>query len=378
MKKCIVIPDSYKGTLTAAEFCHIAQEEIKAKFADCEVVLIPVADGGEGTVDCFALSLGYERVAVEATGPFGERLEAYYAKKDGCAVVELAMCAGLPLAASRLNPSLTTTYGVGQVIKKAVMDGCKKIILGLGGSCTNDCGAGMAAALGTRFFDAEGKKFVPTGGELHTVVKIDTSETQRLLCGCEIVAMCDIDNPLCGEHGAAYIFAPQKGADSEMTRALDRNLQTFAGTIKAALGVEVASLKGAGAAGGAGAGVVAFLGGELRSGIDTVLELVHFDRELEGTDIVFTGEGRLDGQSLDGKAIVGIARRAAKKSVPVIAVVGAIGNDACKIYSQGVSAIFSINTCAEAFETSRFKTKENLRTVFDNILRLYDCAYRDN
>ncbi|MEG1304385.1 MAG: glycerate kinase, partial [Oscillospiraceae bacterium] len=244
--------------------------------------------------------------------------------------------------------------------------------------CTNDCGAGMAAALGTRFFDAEGKKFVPTGGELHTVVKIDTSETQRLLCGCEIVAMCDIDNPLCGEHGAAYIFAPQKGADSEMTRALDRNLQTFAGTIKAALGVEVASLKGAGAAGGAGAGVVAFLGGELRSGIDTVLELVHFDRELEGTDIVFTGEGRLDGQSLDGKAIVGIARRAAKKSVPVIAVVGAIGNDACKIYSQGVSAIFSINTCAEAFETSRFKTKENLRTVFDNILRLYDCAYRDN
>lgn len=370
MKNCIVIPDSFKGTLSAIEICTIFQEEIAKLQPDCQVKAVPVADGGEGTVDCFLYALSCQRVEVQAEGPLGEPVDAYYARFGDTAVIEMAMCAGLPQVEGRQDPEGTTTYGVGQVMRRALEDGCTKLVLGLGGSCTNDGGAGMAAALGTQFTDEAGATFVPNGGTLDRVAHIDTRPAKALLEGRQVLAMCDIDNPMYGETGAAYIFGPQKGAGPEAVKRLDANLRHLSAIIEKDLGLSVATLPGSGAAGAMGAGVVAFLGGELRSGIDTVLDLIGFDRMLEQADMIFTGEGRIDSQSLRGKVISGIALRAKEKGVPVVAVVGSVGEGAQGAYELGVSAIFSINQQAEAFETARFKSAQNLRATVQNIIRL--------
>ena len=370
MKKCILIPDSFKGTLSAIEVCKVMRAAVLARFPGCEVLSVPVADGGEGTVDCFLHALpGCARVPVESTGPYGEPLTACYARAGDTAIVEMAMCAGLPLVEHRPDPEHTTTYGVGTVMRRAVQDGCTRLVVGLGGSCTTDGGAGMAAALGAVFRDAEGRSFVPTGATLGQIASIDLSPARTLLDGVTVEAMCDVKNPLCGPEGAAFVFGPQKGADETMVRRLDEALQQFAQTLKTALGADVADVPGAGAAGGMGAGVLALLGGQLRSGIDTVLDLVGYDRMLEGADMVFTGEGRIDRQSLNGKVIDGVARRARTAGVPVTCVVGSIGEGAQTAYEAGVSAIFSINRRAESFETARYKSRENLAATMEDILR---------
>ena len=331
---------------------------------------MPVADGGEGTVDCFLYALNCEKVPVSSTGPYGEPVEVYYGKVNATtAVMEMAMCAGLPQVKDNKNPELTTTYGVGTMMRHAVENGCKEIVIGLGGSCTNDGGTGLAAALGVKFYDAAGKEFVPNGKTMGDVAKIDKSEADKLLAGVKISVMCDIDNPMYGPMGAAYVFAPQKGADEEMVKRLDGNLVKLSEAIKNSLGIDVSTLPGSGAAGAAGAGIAAFLGGSLKSGIQTVLDLIGFDDMLDGTDLVFTGEGRIDSQSLGGKVISGIAGRAKKKDVPVIAVVGSIGDGAEGAYDLGVASIFSINQKAEAFETAQYKSKENLTAAMDNIIR---------
>lgn len=370
MKNCIVIPDSFKGTLSAIEICTIFQEEIAKLQPDCQVKAVPVADGGEGTVDCFLYALSCQRVEVQAEGPLGEPVDAYYARFGNTAVIEMAMCAGLPQVEGRQDPAGATTYGVGQVMRRALEDGCTKLVLGLGGSCTNDGGTGMAAALGVLFTDEAGATFVPTGGTLDRVAHIDTRPAKALLEGRQVLAMCDIDNPMYGETGAATIFGPQKGAGPEEVERLDANLRHLSAIIEKDLGLSVATLPGSGAAGAMGAGVVAFLGGELRSGIDTVLDLIGFDEMLEQADMIFTGEGRIDSQSLRGKVISGIALRAREKGVPVVAVVGSVGEGAQGAYELGVSAIFSINQQAEAFETARFKSAQNLRATVQNIIRL--------
>ncbi|NLK88747.1 MAG: glycerate kinase, partial [Clostridiaceae bacterium] len=255
------------------------------------------------------------------------------------------------------------------MILHAVNGGCKSIIVGLGGSCTNDAGAGMASALGVRFFDKTGKSFIPTGATLDQVEKIDRSKSVQLLKGCSIVAMCDIDNPMYGPEGAAYVFAPQKGADSDMVQKLDNNLKYIASIIDRDIGIDVSHLPGSGAAGAMGAGVVAFLNGHLRSGIQTMLELVQFDRTVEKADLIITGEGRIDGQSIRGKVVIGIAERASKLNIPVVAVVGDIGPDADLAYSMGVSSIFSTNRRAVPFSEARKTSREDLSATIDSILR---------
>lgn len=369
MKKCIIIPDSFKGTMSALEFCQIAKDTIIRHEPDCQVLTIPVADGGEGTVECFMHAIDAEPVDVAVKGPWMEPITARYAVKGDTAFVEMAQAAGLPMVGSRKNPAKTSTYGVGMIIRNAVEKGYKNVVLGLGGSCTNDAGTGCACALGVKFFDANGKAFMPTGDTLEQIVSYDLTETKALLEGCTITAMCDIDNPMYGPQGAAAIFGPQKGADEAMVAELDRNLKHLGDLIEKLDGRDVAHMPGAGAAGAFGTGVVAFLGGGLKSGIDTVLDCVDFDTLLDGTDLVFTGEGQIDSQSLRGKAVIGIAGRAAKKAVPVIVVVGSVGDGAEAAYEMGVSSIFSINRRAEAFETSKYRTKENFAAVMDAIVR---------
>ncbi len=374
MKKCIVIPDSFKGTLSSTEICAVMKKQILSRWPEAEVITIPVADGGEGTVDCFLEALSGRRIQVAAHGPFGEPCVGDCAQFGDKGVVEMAAFAGLPMAEGRLNPGTASTYGVGEAIRKLVEMGCKEILLGLGGSCTNDGGTGMAAALGVKFYDADGKVFVPSGATLSRIAHIDISEAERFLSGIAVTAMCDIDNPLYGKEGAAYVFAPQKGADEQMVELLDAGLRHLSDVIQSDLHMDVSGLPGSGAAGGMGAGVSAFLGGRLQPGIQAVLDMVQFDRMLEGADLVFTGEGRIDSQSLRGKVVIGVAGRAARKRVPVIAVVGSIGDGAAGAYDLGVTALFSINRRAEDFSVSRYRARENLAETMEDLCRFYAAA----
>jgi glycerate kinase len=370
MKKCIVIPDSFKGSLTSIEICEICSEVIRRFYPGCEVITVPVADGGEGTVESFAGALpGCEKVDIDTTGPWGEPIRATYGRFGDTAIIEMASAAGYTLAGDRKDPGRTTTYGVGTMIRHAVEAGARNIILGLGGSATNDGGCGCAAALGVRFRDAEGNLFIPVGETLDRIATIDMTECRDLLRGVSVTAMCDIDNPMYGEEGAAYVFAPQKGADPVRVKELDRQLRCLDDAIRKNLGKQVADLPGAGAAGGFGAGCAAFLDGELKPGIETVLDTVGFDAMLDGTDMVFTGEGRIDGQSLRGKVVIGIARRAKRKGIPVTAVVGDVRDDAYTAYGEGVTAIFSINRLAIPFSEARTRSRQDLFHTFEDIMR---------
>jgi len=370
LKKCIVIPDSFKGTLSSLDVCTIMKEQILFLQPDCNVITIPVADGGEGTVDCFLYAMeNMRKIEMTASGPFGEPVSCYYARYQNTAIIEMAQTAGLPLVEGKMNPAKTTTYGTGEMIAHAVRNGCNEIIIGLGGSCTNDAGVGAARALGVDFFDKEGNLFLPEADTLSLIDSFDISKANQLLKKCSITAMCDIDNPMHGENGAAYIFAPQKGANPEMVALLDTNLKSLSNTIENCLNRDVSKTPGAGAAGAMGAGIVAFLGGSLKSGIDTVLDIVKFDDLIEDADIIFTGEGKIDSQSIRGKVVIGISKRAQKKNVPVIAVVGDIGEGAEESYNLGVTSIFSINRTAKAFEEARHHSKENLAGTMDSIVR---------
>lgn len=371
MKKAVIVPDSFKGTVSSERICEIFEEKINKLFPFCEVVKIPVADGGEGSVSCFLNALGGERISASVSDPYGEKIEAEYAVVNtDTAVIEMAACAGLPLVEGRKNPMLTTTYGVGELMLDAAKRGCRKIIMCLGGSCTNDMGAGAAAAAGVKFYNASGESFVPVGGTLCEIEKIDVSRKNKLLKDVRIIAMCDIDNPLFGKSGAAYVFAPQKGADENQVKVLDDGLRHGAEIVKRDTGFDVSRLPGAGAAGGMGAGMAAFFGAELRSGIETVLDTVNFEKRIDGADFVFTGEGRLDSQSLRGKVVSGVAKRAKEKGVPVIAVVGGYEADVDAIYDMGIKAVFATNPLPVDFEAAKHKSEQNLAVTAENILRI--------
>lgn len=376
MKQCIVISDSFKGSLSSQTICAIARERIPLQFPDCRVIALPVADGGEGTVDCFLSACGGDRVCVDGVcGPFGEPLRAAYARlPDGTAVIEMAAAAGLPLAAGQKNPRRATTYGVGELIAHAADHGAKRIVLGLGGSATNDGGCGCAAALGARFLDAQGNAFIPVGETLDRIAEIDLSALHARLAGVEIIAMCDIANPMHGPRGAAYVFAPQKGADTETVQFLDAQLHALDQAVMRTLGLSVAQLPGAGAAGGFGAGCVAFLGAELRRGIEVVLDVVGFDALLRGTDLVITGEGRIDAQSMQGKVVSGVSRRARAMGVPVFAIVGDVADDAYGAYDVGVSAMFSINRLAVPRAQAKARSRTDYARTLDDILRALRAA----
>lgn len=372
MEKILLVPDSFKGTLSSRQVCQVMAGQLRRFFPQAQVKSIPVADGGEGSVEAFLAAAGGERRTRTVTGPFGEPVEAFYGiLGDGrTAVIEMAACAGLPLAEGRLNPERATTYGVGELLLAAKEAGCTKAILGLGGSCTNDGGAGAAAALGAKFTRADGTAFVPTGGTLGEIAALDVSPVAQALQGMELTAMCDIDNPLYGEAGAAAVFAPQKGADAAMVARLDAGLRHLGQVAARCLGRDFSHLPGAGAAGGLGFGMAAFCGAQLRMGIDAVLDAVGFDSLLPGTDVVFTGEGKIDSQSARGKVVSGVAARCRKAGVPVVAVVGQIGHGFEEMYQQGLTAVFSINRAAQPFAESRFHAGENLALTMENIARL--------
>ena len=376
MKKCVVVSDSFKGTVSSREICAIAQQVIPRHFPACEVVCIPVADGGEGTVDCFVQAMGAKRVGVTVTNALGEKSAAAYARLGELAIIEMAAAAGLPQVGALRCPGTATTYGVGELITHAVDSGCRKILLGLGGSATNDGGCGCAAALGVRFYDADGQSFVPVGDTLGRIARIDTAEAEALLRSVEITVMCDVTNPLYGPTGAAYVFAPQKGADAEKVKSLDAGLRHFGDVIRSQYGLDVSAMPGAGAAGGMGAGCVALLGGTIQSGIDAVLDVTGFDRQLEGADLVITGEGRIDSQSADGKVVSGVARRTRAKGVPLIAIAGGIADSAGAVYDIGVSAMFSTDRAALPVDMLGARSPGDYEATLSDIMSLIAIAER--
>ncbi|QTQ13522.1 glycerate kinase [Treponema parvum] len=376
MKKIILIPDSFKGTMSSAEICEIMKKSIEKFRPETPVVSIPVADGGEGSVEAFLAACGGQKKNIRVKGPFFEDVPSFYGilNDKKTAVIEMAACAGLPLVGDALAPEKTTTYGVGQLIIDAVNSGCSKIIMGLGGSATNDGGCGAAAALGVKFFDKDNKEFVPTGGSLQDICKIDMSSLAPELKKCSIVTMCDIDNPLYGENGAAYVFGPQKGADPDAVKRLDKGLRHLAQIVQSASGADAALTPGAGAAGGMGYGMNVFLKSKLQMGIETVLDTVNFDSILKDAECVFSGEGKIDTQSLRGKVVIGIAKRTKKADVPLIAVVGDIGDDIEEAYTKGVSAIFSTNRVAVDYSKAKLRAKKDMALTMENIMRFSDCV----
>ena len=369
MKKCIIASDSFKGSLSSMQISYICEQEIPQYFSGCEVVPIPVADGGEGTVDCVFAALGAEPVTIEVCGPFMERTTATYAVHGKDAVVELASAAGLTLAGSRREPSNTSTYGVGELMRDAIERGCTHIYLGLGGSATNDGGCGIAAALGVKFYNYNGVSYVPTGGTLKNLAIIDNSAALELLEGIEITIMCDVTNPLFGKNGAAYVYGPQKGADEYEVQLLDQGLEQLNSVFISSLGKDLTYIKGGGAAGGAAAGVMAMLGGSIKSGIDSLLDLTGFDEELEDCDLVITGEGRLDDQSFQGKVIDGICRRTLPKEIPVFAIVGSIGKLTVDTTLHGISAVFETNRMHLPFEEIKGNAWEDYEQALGDAMR---------
>lgn len=368
--KIVIAPDSFKGSLSAAEVSLCIEKGIRKVFEAADIIRIPMADGGEGTVRSLVDSTGGEIVRARVKGPLLKEVDAFYGiLGDGAtAVIEMAAASGLPLLAeNERNPMKTTTYGTGELIRHALDKGCRKIIIGIGGSATNDGGAGMIKALGARLLDKHGNDAGWGGGSLGEIETIDLSRMDERLKECRIIAACDVDNPLVGPRGASYIFGPQKGADGEMVKILDKNLEHYAEVVERTTGVSIKDFPGAGAAGGLGGGLLAFLGAELKKGIDIVMETTGFEGRIKDADLVITGEGMMDYQTQYGKTPYGVAQAARKYSIPVIAIVGSVGRDAEVLYGMGFCGIFSIvnrpmsldeamNGCAGLLE----KTSENI------------------
>ena len=370
MQKIVVISDSFKGTLSSRSIAALAETVIHEVYPDCQVVGLPVADGGEGTVSCFHEILGGTLVTETVHGPWGEPLRASYVQIGSTAVIETASAAGLPLVGTRKDPSHTTTFGVGQLMRHAAEHGARKIILGLGGSATNDGGCGAAAALGVKFYGDDGAEFCPVGATLRHIRRIDISAAAERLRGITVEAMCDIDNPLCGERGAAAVFAPQKGADASIVEQLEQGLRHLAELVEADLGVSMLNLPGAGAAGGFGGGATAFFGAALRPGIDVVLDAVSFEARIADADFIITGEGKLDGQSLGGKVPIGIARRAKRLNIPLIAIVGVVGEDIRAVYQEGITAVFPTNRTGRPFEEIASRSAEDYRQTLSDLMHM--------
>ena len=370
--RIIIAPDSFKGSNTSLAVAEAIERGIKQALPEAEVFKIPIADGGEGTVDAVVFGGGGEYRKITATGPLGAETEATYGiLGEGRAVIEMAAASGLPLVPRDMrNPLHTTTRGTGELIRDALDQGCREILIGIGGSATNDCGVGMAQELGYSFKDASGREIGPGGGEIGKVGSIDTSRADPRLSECTFVVACDVKNPLTGPEGASEVYGPQKGATPEMIKQLDGNLGHLAGIIREQLNKEVEDLPGAGAAGGLGAGLVAFCSAGLRSGIDAVLDIVRFEQQIEKADLIVTGEGRMDGSTAYGKVPVGIASRVRQSGIPVLAIVGDIGNGAGKVYDYGIQGIMSTMNRAMPLEEALSQSTEMLEDAAERVFRI--------
>lgn len=341
----VVAPDSYKGSVSAIEVANAMERGVNRVFAEARVRKIPIADGGEGTVEALVASTGGTLNAVEVSGPLGDPVRAQWGVlgDDRTAVIEMAAASGLPLVArERLDPRHASSYGTGELIRAALDAGLRRIIIGIGGSATNDGGAGMAQALGVRFLDTMGQELAPGGAALAALASIDLSGIDPRLADSELIVACDVDNPLCGPRGASAVFGPQKGATPDMVAELDAALARFAVMAQHGTGRDVATQPGAGAAGGLGAGLLFFTPARLQPGVGIVLETVGFAEIVRTADFVITGEGRTDFQTAFGKAPVGVARVAKSFGVPVFCLSGGLGQGADDVLAQGIDAVLSI------------------------------------
>lgn len=363
--RILVAPDSFKGTISAREFCEIAVKAIKTKYPSAEIIGIPVADGGEGTVDSFVYSVGAELIRKRVTGPYGEPVDAYWGKFGNKAIIEMSAASGLPLAGDKKYPLKATTLGTGELIMDALDKGADSLIIGLGGSATNDGGIGCLSALGIRFYDDSGNP-VPLDCEGCGLVRsIDKSGLDPRLESVEITILCDVNNPLCGFNGASYIYAPQKGATAESLPILDSNLSHYSDIVKNVVGVDVAELPGSGAAGGLGYGLRAFLDCQIKSGAQTVLSMCGFDEKVENADFVITGEGRFDEQSMMGKVPNVVLERS--KGKPVIVVCGISKLSRQEAVGLGFADLLETNSLHLPFEEVCSKAKQMLFRTMSTI-----------
>jgi len=357
--KIVVAPDSFKGSLTAIEVSDAIEKGIREVFPEAEIIKIPMADGGDGTVQCLVNATGGKILEEKVIGPLGNEVWAFYGILGDrkTAIVEMAAASGLTLVPeNKRDPLITTTYGTGQLIKAALNQGCRKMIIGIGGSATNDGGAGMVQALGTKLLDKDGEEIGFGGGELKKIVKIDISCMDKRLSDIKVLAASDVNNPLCGPQGASRIYGPQKGATPEIIEELDESLAYFAELIKRDLHKDIKDIPGAGAAGGLGASLIAFLNAELRPGIEIMIEAVKLEQAIKDADLVITGEGKIDSQTIYGKAPIGVAKIAKKHNIPVVAVAAIIEEDSRIFQSYGIDTLIKVSE--PPMRLSEIKTKK--------------------
>lgn len=373
MTKYVVAPDSFKESMTAKEVCDAMEKGIKEADSAAEVIKVPMADGGEGTVDSLVDATQGQRVIVEVTGPLGNKISAYYGilGNGTTAVIEMAKASGLEIVEKKKrNPMITTTFGTGELIRDALDHNVKEIIIGLGGSSTNDGGSGMAQALGAKLLDQNNHQIPFGGGNLDKLDKIDISNLDSRLQDVKIILASDVTNPLIGKDGASRVFGPQKGATPEMVEKLENNLQHYAKIVKRDLNKEVALVSGAGAAGGLGAGLMAFTTCEMRRGVDLAIEVTKLEEKIRDADYVFTGEGGTDFQTKFGKTPYGVAKLGKKYHKPVISLSGYLGEGIDSLYSEGFTAIFGIIPGACDLSTALKNGPSNVARTTENIVRL--------
>ncbi|GIU17668.1 glycerate kinase [Shewanella sp. MBTL60-007] len=377
--KIVIAPDSFKESLTAMEVANEIERGFRTVLPTAEYIKVPVADGGEGTVQSMVDATDGSIVTLNVTGPLGDKVEAFYGVlgagyqgKKKTAVIEMAAASGLHLVdQDKRNPLITTSYGTGELIVDALNRGIKHIIIGLGGSATNDGGAGMAQAIGAHLLDSQGKTLSVGGAALMQLAKLELNDLHPLIKECSFEVACDVNNPLCGDKGASAIFGPQKGATPEMVQQLDKALAHFADIIADSGIDDNRDLAGAGAAGGMGLGVMTFLNAQLKPGIDIVMETVNLANLTKGADLVITGEGRLDSQTLHGKTPMGVAGVAKAQGVPVVAIAGCVSDDANMLLEHGIDALFSITPRALPLAEVLASAKHNLYSTAKNIAALY-------
>ncbi len=365
MKKVIIAPDSFKGSLSSFQVCRIIEDVLRNKYESLNCVCMPVADGGEGTVDTYLYNLGGEKITLTVRNPVGDEVEAYYARIDeSTAVIEMAQASGITLI-DPLAPMKADTYGTGQLILSALDKGIRNIIIGIGGSGTTDCGTGCIKALGGRFLDKNGKEVRQGGEGLVDIETVDLSGLDERVGKCSFTVLCDVTNPLYGKNGAAFVFAPQKGAGAEEIKTLDNGLRHFAQKVRDELGEDNAEAEGAGAAGGLGYALMTFLGAGMKSGIDNILDMCRFEEKIYNADLIITGEGKMDMQSLSGKVPFSVAKRA--KGVRTVAVVGINEVDPSVAEEMGIDEIIQTNPEHLPFNEILPHCEEMLRNAVNKI-----------
>ena len=376
--KLVFASDSFKGSLTSEETAALLSDAAEAVFGECECVSVPVADGGEGTCEAVIAACGGEWITKTVQGPLGEPVSPRYALlQDGSAVIEMSAASGLPLVPEdSRDPRRTSTYGTGELIRDALDHSCSRLAVAIGGSATNDGGMGCIRALGGRFLDMDGKELEGCGKDLESVRQIDLSGLDSRIRDVKLTVMCDVTNPLTGPNGATRVFGPQKGADLEMVEELEARMENYRNAIRASFGADPDGTSGAGAAGGLGTALIIFLGGEMRSGIETVLDLIGFDELLQGASLVVTGEGRTDGQSSFGKVLQGIGRHSRAAGVPAAALCGSLGPGYEALYDEGICSFMTTVDAPMALSEALDRAPELYRKAAVRLFRMIQIGTR--